>query len=113
MEKEFLLKLAEAYQIYDVSIIEDYLADDMHYASMWIFHEMTSKKEYLDYLSSKLETLKAHSVHMEFEIVQGGMHKHALLVSNQQAPEGSIGFVVDFNDEGKVKMINITASAFF
>ena len=113
MERDFLLKLAKAYQLYDVSIIEDYLADDMHYASMWVFHEMTSKTEYLDYLSAKLRTLKAHAVHMEFEIVQGGMHKHALLVSNQQAPEGSIGFVVDFNDEGKVKMLNITSSAFF
>lgn len=113
MEKEFLLKLAEAYQNYDVSIIEDYLADDMHYASMWVFHEMTSKKEYLDYLSGKLETLKANNVHMEFEIVRGGMHEHALLVTNQQAPEGPIGFVVDFNDDGKVKMLNITLSAFF
>ena len=114
MEKVFLLKLAEAYQTYDVSIIKDYLADDMHYASMWVFHEMTSKKEYLDYLSAKLETLKEHNVHMEFEIVQGGMmHKHALLVTNQKAPEGPIGFVVDFNDEGKVKMLDITLSDFF
>ena len=80
---------------------------------MWVFHEMTSKKEYIDYLSAKLETLKAHNVHMEFEIVQGGMHKHALLVSNQQAPEGPVGFVVDFNNDGKVKMLNITAAAFF
>ena len=113
MERDFLLKLAKTYQTYEVSIIEDCLADDMHYASMWVFHEMTSKKEYLDYLSAKLKTLKAHDVHMEFEIVRGGMHKHALLVSNQQAPEGPTGFVVDFNDEGKVKMLNITSSAFF
>ena len=113
MERVFLLKLAKAYQTYDVSEIEDYLADDMHYASMWVFHEMTSKTEYLDYLSAKLRTLQAHDVHMEFEIVRGGMHKHALLVSNQQAPDGPFGFVVDFNDEGKVKMLNITSSAFF
>ena len=57
-ESDFLEKLAEAYQAYDASFIEDYLADDMHYASMWVFHEMTSKKEYLDYLTNKLATLK-------------------------------------------------------
>lgn len=34
MEELFLTKLAKAYQNYDASIIEDYLADDMHYASM-------------------------------------------------------------------------------
>ncbi|MBR4712076.1 MAG: hypothetical protein IKP27_00130 [Paludibacteraceae bacterium] len=40
MEEQFLIKLAEAYTKYDASIIEPYLADDMHYASMWVFDEM-------------------------------------------------------------------------
>lgn len=57
-QKDFLLKLAEAYQKYDASIINPYLAEDMHYASMWVFHEMTSKLEYMDYLVGKLETMK-------------------------------------------------------
>lgn len=57
-EVEFLKKLAEAYTNYDASVIEEYLTDDMHYASMWVFHEMTSKDEYLDYLRGKLETMK-------------------------------------------------------
>lgn len=51
---------------------------------------------------------------MEFLIVPGGMHKQGLLVLNQQAPEGEMGgFVVDFNQEGKVKMLNITIQSFF
>lgn len=113
MEELFLNKLAEAYQTYDASIIEDYLADDMHYASMWVFHEMTSKDEYMDYLTRKLQILKEHGVRMEFQIVQGGMHEKALLVTNDEAPKGKFGFVADFNEEGKVKMLNITAQAFF
>lgn len=60
MEELFLNKLAEAYQTYDAPIVEDYLADDMHYASMWVFHEMTSKKEYMDYLVGNLQTMKEH-----------------------------------------------------
>ena len=113
MEKEFLLKLAEAYQQYDASIIEPYLADDMHYASMWVFHEMTSKQEYMDYLTGKLQTLKKNGVRMEFQIVQGMMHEKALLVTNDEAPEGKFGFVADFDEEGKVKMLNITAQFLF
>ena len=108
-----MTKLAEAYQTYYASIIEDYLADEMHYASMWVFHEMTSKDEYMDYLTVKLQTLKEHGVRMEFQIVQGRMHEKALLVTNDEAPEGKFGFVADFNDQGKVKMLNITAQAFF
>ena len=112
--KLFLEKLAEAYQLYDASIIEDYLADDMHYASMWVFHEMTSKEEYLNYLKGKLETMKWTNKKMEFEIVKGGMHTHALLVTNGRSPEGApLGFVADFNEEGKVKMLNITIQDFF
>ena len=40
-----------AYRNYDVSYIEDWLDDNMHYASMWVFEELKSKEEYLDYLS--------------------------------------------------------------
>lgn len=54
MEKDFLQKLAEAYTKYDASIIEPYLAENMNYTSMWVFHEMTSKQEYMDYLIGKL-----------------------------------------------------------
>ena len=113
MEELFLTKLAEAYQTYNASIIEDYLADEMRYASMWVFHEMTSKDEYMDYLTGKLQTLKEHGVRMEFQIVQGRIREKALLVTNDEAPEGKFGFVADFNDQGKVKMLNITAQAFF
>ena len=113
MEELFLNKLAEAYQTYDASIVEDYLADDMHYALMWVFHEMTSKQEYMDYLTGKLQTMKKNGVLMEFQIVQGRMHEKALLVTNNEAPEGKFGFVVDFNEEGKVKMLNITAQFLF
>lgn len=81
----------------------------MHYASMWVFHEMTSKQEYMDYLFGKLQTMKEHGARMEFQIVSGRMHEKALLVTNDEASEGKFGFVADFNEEGKVKMLNITA----
>ena len=113
MEELFLKKLAGAYQNYNASIIEDFLADDMHYASMWVFHEITSKDEYMDYLTGKLQTLKEHGVRMEFQIVRGRIHEKALLVTNDEAPEGKFGFIADFNEEGKVKMLNSTIQALF
>lgn len=113
-KKLFLEKLAEAYQTYDTSVVENYLADDMHYASMWVFHEMTSKVEYLEYLNGKLLTMKRNNVKMEFEIVKGGMHTYALLVTNQLGPNGEqLGFVADFNENNKVVLLNMTASFFF
>lgn len=106
MEEEFLLKLAEAYTKYDASIVEPFLSEDMHYASMWVFQELTSKQEYLDYLVGKLQTMKRTGKTFDFRIVNGRMHSKALLVDD------NAGFVADFDDQGKVKMLNITAPAF-
>ena len=110
---EFLMKLAEAYQTYNASIIEPYLANDMHYASTWVFDEMTSKSEYLDYFVGKLQALKKHGLRIEFELVKGRLYENALLITNQTSPDGSFGFVADFNQEGKVKMLNMTLQSFF
>ena len=107
MEEQFLLKLAEAYTKYDASIIEPYLADNMHYASMWVFEELTSKQEYMDYLVGKLQTMKRTNKTFKFEIVAGRMHSKALLVDDRA------GFVVDVDERNKVKMLNITAPEFF
>ena len=113
-ETEFLEKLAKAYQTYDVSIIKDELADDMHYVSFWVFQELTSKEEYLDYLKGKLQAMKNSGITQEFQIVDSRMHSKALLiVKNNGYDDNGGGFVVDFNDEGKVEMINLTIPTFF
>lgn len=38
--------------------LEPLLAEDFHYASQAVFHEMTSKAEYLAYITLKLETIR-------------------------------------------------------
>ena len=106
-EIEFLKKLAEAYTTYDASVVEHYLSDDVHYASFWVFEELKSKTEYLNYLRGKLDTMKRTNKHYSFTIVKGGMHENALLVG-----DGKSAFVVDFDGNGKVKMINLTLPEF-
>lgn len=113
-ETEFLEKLAKAYQTYDASIIEDELANDMHYASFWVFQELTSKEEYLNYLKGKLQTMKNTGTTQEFKIVDGRRTSKALLITKvNDSEDNGAGFVVDFNDEGKVEMINLTLPTFF
>lgn len=113
-ETVFLEKLAKAYQTYDASVIEVDLADDVHYASFWVFQELTSKVEYLDYLKGKLQTMKNTGTTQEFKIVDGKRCSKALLITKINGRDDcKAGFVVDFNDEGKVGMINLTIPAFF
>jgi len=42
----------------DVSCLEPLLADDFHYASQWVFAEIESKTEYLEYIAPKLEAIR-------------------------------------------------------
>ena len=112
-EREFLEKLAEAYKTYDASVVENYLAEDMHYASLWVFQELTSKAEYMDYLRGKLLSMQRSYRTMEFQIVKGKSHKWALVIVNQPTPDNGSGcFIADLDDTGKVKMLNITLHEF-
>jgi hypothetical protein len=42
----------------DASRLEPLLADDFHYASQWVFAEIDSKSEYLNYIIPKLEAIR-------------------------------------------------------
>ena len=42
-----------------VDYLAPLLAEDFHYASQWVFEEITSKQQYLDYIRPKLEAIKA------------------------------------------------------
>jgi hypothetical protein len=43
----------------EVSALEPLLADDFHYASQWVFAEIESKAEYIEYVKPKLDAVKA------------------------------------------------------
>ena len=42
----------------DASKIEPTLAEDFHYSSQWVLTDITSKQEFLDYITPKLETIR-------------------------------------------------------
>lgn len=51
---ELAAKFCDAWSNLDASIIEPYLDKDFHYGSEWVFDELPSRAEYLDYLEAKL-----------------------------------------------------------
>lgn len=50
-------KFAEAWRYFDADKVAPYLDKDFHYGSEWVFDEMPSRAEYLDYFRAKLATL--------------------------------------------------------
>ena len=57
-KSDALRAFARMMNTFDASHIEDLLADDFHYASQNVFHEITSKQEYMEYIRPKLETVR-------------------------------------------------------
>ena len=51
-------KYAEAWRQYSADIIEPYLDKDFHYHSDWVFDEMPSRYEYINYFRGKLEAVR-------------------------------------------------------
>lgn len=42
----------------DASKIEPILAEDFHYSSQWVLTDITSKQDFLDYITPKLEAIR-------------------------------------------------------
>ena len=59
---ELANKYAESWRQYDASIIAPYLDKDFHYASDWVFDELPSRKEYIDYFTAKLTSLEPNAI---------------------------------------------------
>lgn len=54
-------KFAEAWRYFDADKVAPYLDKDFHYGSEWVFDEMPSRAEYLEYYRGKLATLSSKS----------------------------------------------------
>ena len=57
-QQQLVEKISQAWKSLDVSVIEPYLDARMHYGSDWVFHEMSSRAEYLHYLKGKFNAIK-------------------------------------------------------
>ena len=113
LQQEFLEQLANAYSIFDSSAIEPYLAYNFTHTSMWVLTDITSKKEYLDYLSAKLRTMKNASVNNKFRIVYDKRDGRPYLICNQKTPEGDFGLFEAKTENGKIIQVALMASSLY
>ena len=114
IQEEFLSKLQEAYTTYSVEPVVKYLADSFHYASMWVFDEITSKDAYLCYLTGKLATMKKAGSKFNFIMMYVQGDGKPVLMFTPKTPEGDYGaFVAKTTDNGKIERLDLTAASFY
>jgi len=73
-EKEAAIAYAKAWNRLDCSDYIQLLADDAHYASQYVFEELTSKQEIEAYLIPKMQTVKVSGakVYAELGVTHSG-----------------------------------------
>lgn len=81
---ELAVKYAEAWRQFDASIVEPYLDKDFHYASDWLFDEMPSRTEYMDYFKTKLATLSRSNNKPEITIGRNHQTEQICLLIKQR-----------------------------
>ena len=86
---------AVAWNTLDISLIEKLLASDFHYSSFWVYNEMTSAREYLEYLKGKFETLKRSGSVVKAEQIPG---KDFIVLTQDNVRQ--CGIIIKVNDDG-------------
>ncbi len=61
---------ARAYNLLDAAEIAPLLAEDVHYASQWVFEEIESRADYLHYLEGKLDAVRRSGAKVLAELAE-------------------------------------------
>ena len=106
-QKQLIEKIALCWQNLDGDIIEPYLDKDFHYTSDAVFYEMSSRREYMNYLRGKFERLKDGSNPIGIRIGRmDGTNDFALLL-HQSAYNQSLLVTIKVN-EGRITSMRMS-----
>ena len=92
----------------DASRLESLLAEDFHYASQWVFDEIESKSEYLNYIVPKLEAIRKSGVVAWAEM--GWLDREfsgQCVVMAQGEKDNLIALVLIKVENGKIKRLDL------
>ena len=114
--ENFLDKLKQAYSTYDVSIIASMLADNFVYESFFEFHHITTKHEYLKYLSDLLTSMKENNYVEPMEhLYDTDNNRQVLVLTQKRVPPGNefVCFVAQADNDDKINKLELTLSSFY
>lgn len=92
----------------DASHLESLLAEDFYYASQWVFAEIESKTEYLNYIVPKLEAIRKSGVVAWAEM--GWLDREfpgPCVVMAQGDKDNLIALVLAEVEDGKIKRLDL------
>ena len=92
----------------DAACLAPLLADDFHYASQWVFAEIESKREYLEYITPKLEAIRKSGATAWAEM--GWLDREfpgPCVVMAQGGKDNLVAVVLAKIEDGKIKRLDL------
>lgn len=92
----------------DVSHLEPLLVEDFHYASQWVFDEIVSKTEYLNYIVPKLDAIRKSGTAAWAEM--GWLDREfpgPCVIMAQGDKDNLIALVLAEVEDGKIKRLDL------
>ena len=106
-KSEALRAYAKMMNTLDVSHLEPLIAEDFHYASQWVFDEITSKQAFLDYIKPKLQTIAKSGTRAYAEMAELKAHGGSPCVIMAQGDKDNlVATVLAEVEDGSIKRLD-------
>lgn len=112
-EEEFLNKISKIYSQCIPVDIYPYMELNFHYSSCWIFSEITSAAEYIDYITDKSKTLKESGKMVKTKIMHVKGSGKPCLVLEQEGNNDPACLMVELSNNGLVARMDMMPCSFY
>lgn len=112
-EEDFLSKIAKMYSEYAAEDIFQHMELRFRYSSFWVFEEIASAKEYVEYITGKVQTIKKAKAAVKTKIMHiKGSDKPCLVLEQKPGVEPAC-LTVDRSKNGLIAKMSMMPSSFY
>ena len=112
-EEDFLRKIEKMYSEHTVVNIDQHMEPDFRYSSFWVLDEMTSAREYVDYITGKVETLKENKVVIKTRMMHIRDSGKPCLVLGLKPDAETPGLLVERSANGLITRMDMMPAGFY
>lgn len=112
-EEDFLRKIEKMYSEYVMEDIYCHMESDFRYSSVWVFSDITSAKEYVEYIIGKIQTLKKINSVIKTKMMHiQGSRKPCLILEQSPNIEPAC-LTVERSANGLIARMDMAPSSFY
>ncbi len=112
-EEDFLRKIEKMYSTYAIEDIYCHMELDFHYSSVWVFSELTSARDYVEYITQKVQAIKRSNSVITTRLMHIKGTGEPCLVLKQSPDMEPACLTVKRSDNGLIARMDMAPSSFY